>query len=92
MESKIAKYDERMRKVQVVIDEERAKIDDYMKAAFAQPSGGRDGIDHHEPHRPVGRRQGRHRSAGARPCWSTLELVARLRRLRRTRSFRARAV
>jgi len=40
MESKIAKYDERIAKVQVDIDEERAKIDDYMKAAFAEPSGG----------------------------------------------------
>jgi SpoVK/Ycf46/Vps4 family AAA+-type ATPase len=40
MESKIAKYEERMQRVQVVIDEERAKIDDYMKAAFAEPSGG----------------------------------------------------
>jgi len=40
MESKIVKYDERIAKVQVDIDEERAKIDDYMKAAFAEPSGG----------------------------------------------------
>ena len=40
MESKIVKYDERIAKVQVDIDEERAKIDDYMKAAFADPSGG----------------------------------------------------
>jgi hypothetical protein len=40
MNLKIARYERRMEKVQVSIDEERAKIDDYMQAAYATPSGG----------------------------------------------------
>jgi len=40
MNLKIARYTQRMAKIQVSIDEERAKIDDYMQAAYATPSGG----------------------------------------------------
>lgn len=40
MNLKIARYTQRMAKIQTSIDEERAKIDDYMQAAYATPSGG----------------------------------------------------
>lgn len=41
MDGKIAKYEERIEKVQVDIDEERAKIEEFLEAAFEVPGGNR---------------------------------------------------
>ena len=41
MEKKIAKYEERIQKVQVDIDEERAKIEEFLDAAYETPGGNR---------------------------------------------------
>ena len=41
MERKIAKYQERIAKVQVDIDEERAKIEEFLEAAYEAPGSGR---------------------------------------------------
>ena len=41
MESKIAKYEERISKIQVDIDEERAKIEEFLEAAYEVPPGNR---------------------------------------------------
>ncbi len=41
MERKIVKYQERIDKVQVDIDEERAKIEEFLEAAFEEPGDGR---------------------------------------------------
>jgi len=89
MESKIDKYQERINKIQEDIDQERAKIEEFLAAAYENPGGGRRAFANDQTDPWSITKEVNDRWQTLRSARSTLEVIKRAAQAKKDLFFRA---